>query len=391
MPKKDFIAQLLGLEDVILKDIKRADSQMVLFIEKERRDCTCPHCGTVTNRIHDYRTVTIKDIPLQYYQTLIKYRKRRYHCPGCGKHFNEPFSLVPKNCQISLRLGMLALNQLADTGSVSRVAKNLGISASSVFRRFRDISFRKPVYLPNVLSIDEFKGNAEGEKFQAILTDPVHGKIFDILPTRKAHRLQEYIKEFPNRKAVQFVVMDMNKVYLDLARTWMPNATVVIDKFHVARYGSWALENVRKRVQKELHPSKRKYFKRSRWLMLKHKKDLKEEDADALAVILAQSQDLATAYHLKEKFYEFIHAPTRQEAAKRMYHFKLAAEISGLKEFKACLTMLTNWSEYILNAFDHPYSNGFTEGTNNKIKVIKRNAYGYRNFENFRNRILMSC
>ena len=125
--------------------------------------------------------------------------------------------------------------------------------------------------------------------------------------------------------------------------------------------------------------------------MLKHKKDLNQEDVDALSVMLAQSKDLATAYHLKEKFYEFIHAPTRQETARRMYHFKLAAEISGLKEFNACLTMLTNWSEYILNAFDHPYSNGFTEGTNNKIKVIKRNAYGYRNFENFRNRILMSC
>ena len=142
MPNQDFIAQLLGLEDVILKDIKKTDSMMTLFIEKPRRDCSCPHCGTVTSLVHDYRTVTIKDIPLQYYQTLIKYRKRRYHCPGCGRHFNEPFSLVPKNCQISLRLGMLALNQLSDTGCVSRVAKNLGISASSVFRRFRDISFR---------------------------------------------------------------------------------------------------------------------------------------------------------------------------------------------------------------------------------------------------------
>lgn len=389
MPTNDFISELLGLEDVIIKDFRKSSDLTEVFIEKPRRDCTCPHCGTVTNQVHDYRSVTIKDIPLQYTRTLIRYRKRRYHCPSCGKHFNEPFSMVPKHCQISLRLGMLAIHQLGDMGSVSAVAKRLGVSVSSIFRRFYDVSYHRPAYLPAVLSIDEFKGNAGGEKFQAVLTDPVHNRIFDILPTRKSYHLAEYIKGFPNRRAVQFVVMDMNRVYLDLARTWMPNATVVIDKFHVARYANWALENVRKRVQKEMHPSRRKYFKRSRWLLLKHRKNLKEEDADALTVMLSQSPDLAAAYHLKEKFYEFLHAATRQEAAQRMRFFKLAAEISELKEFRACLTMLTNWSEYILNSFDYPYSNGFTEGTNNKIKVIKRNAYGYRNFENFRNRILM--
>ena len=68
----------------------------------------------------------------------------------------------------------------------------------------------------------------------------------------------------------------------------------------------------------------------------------------------------------------------------------LKKKASKLEEFNATLTMLSNWAKYILNAFDCPYSNGFTEGTNNKIKVIKRNAYGYRNFENFRNRILMT-
>ena len=79
-----------------------------------------------------------------------------------------------------------------------------------------------------------------------------------------------------------------------------------------------------------------------------------------------------------------------QEASRRLRKFTLSAEISGLDEFQSVLTMLHNWSQYILNAFDCPYSNGYTEGTNNKIKVIKRNAYGYRNFENFRNRIFLS-
>ena len=102
------------------------------------------------------------------------------------------------------------------------------------------------------------------------------------------------------------------------------------------------------------------------------------------------SNDLAVAYYLKELFYDFMNSKSRDEATPKLRKFILAAQASELDEFKACLTMLGNWSKYILNAFDCPYSNGYTEGTNNAIKVIKRNAFGYRNFMNFRNRIFLS-
>ena len=184
--------------------------------------------------------------------------------------------------------------------------------------------------------------------------------------------------------------MDMNQVYRNLAETFLPNATIVIDKFHVVRYVTWALENVRKRIQKEMHPSKRKYFKRSRKILLSHFDSLTQDSKDALEVMLQQSVDLATAYYLKEQFYDVMSSQTREEAGKKLQKFILSAQVSQLDEFKACLTMLGNWGKYILNAFDCPFSNGFTEGSNNKIKVIKRNAYGYRNFNNFRNRILLS-
>lgn len=98
-----------------------------------------------------------------------------------------------------------------------------------------------------------------------------------------------------------------------------------------------------------------------------------------------QSSDLAVAYYLKELFYDFMESKTRDEAAKKLKFFILAAQTSNLKEFQAYLTMLGNWPKYILNAFECKYTNGYTEGINNAIKVIKRNAFGYRNFENFRN------
>ena len=235
------------------------------------------------------------------------------------------------------------------------------------------------------------KGNAGSEKFQAILTDPKNHKIFDILPSRTQYKLKDYLLEFQNRKDVRYFIMDMNYVYRDIAETYFPNANIVIDRFHVVRYITWALENVRKRIQKDMHPSKHKYFKRSRRILLSHYWKLNDESKQALEVMLMQSNDLAVAYYLKEQFYDFMESKNRDEAYRKLRKFILSAQASELEEFNATLTMLSNWAKYILNAFDCPYSNGFTEGTNNKIKVIKRNAYGYRNFENFRNRIMLSC
>ena len=390
MPINNSIAKLFELEDIILKDVCSTNEEVHVFFSLQRKVHTCPFCNALTDKVHDYRTSVIKDLPFMGKKCFLHYHKRRYHCPCCNKHFYENFPLLPKYCRITTRLAFYSIHLLGNRQSVRSVASLLGISDSFIFRRMKDISYPKPSQLPEVLSIDEFRGNAGGQKFQAILTDAKNHKLFDILPTRSQTDLMLYLQSFPNKKQVKYFVTDMNTVYKDLAREYFPNATIVIDKFHVVRYVTWALENVRKRIQKELHPSKRKYFKRSRKLLLTHKNKLKEESLDALELMLLQSSDLAVAYHLKELFYAFMESKTKDEATKKLKFFILAAQTSNLKEFHACLTMLGNWSKYILNAFDCKYTNGYTEGTNNAIKVIKRNAFGYRNFDNFRNRIFLS-
>ena len=390
MPTFDFTSKLLELEDVIINDVTTNNTEVHIFFSLKRKPHVCPHCSALTEQIHDYRTSIIKDTPIMGKFSFLHYKKRRYHCPCCNRHFYESFNLLPKYCRITTRLVFYAIHLLRERQSVHSAALLSGISDSSLFRRMDDISFPKPSYLPQVLSIDEFKGNAGGEKFQAILTDAKNHKLFDILPSRSQTSIMMYLNHFPNKKDVKYIIMDMNRVYRDLATSYFPNATLVIDKFHVVRYATWALENVRKRVQKEMHPSKRKYFKRSRKLLLSNKNNLSEEGILALEVMLQQSHDLAVSYHLKELFYHFMKSENRQIASDRLKKFTLAAEVSELKEFKPCLTMIYNWSKYILNAFDCSYTNGYTEGTNNAIKVIKRNAFGYRNFKNFRNRIFLS-
>jgi transposase len=136
-------------------------------------------------------------------KTLLHYKKRRYHCPSCKKHFYESFPLLPKHCRITTRLAFYSIHLLRSKQNVHSVASLLGISDSSIFRRMKDVVFPKPKTLPSVLSIDEFRGNAGGQKFQAILTDSKNHTLFDILPTRSQTDLMLYFNEFSNKKSVK--------------------------------------------------------------------------------------------------------------------------------------------------------------------------------------------
>ena len=388
MLQTHIIVELLDMEAYDFEGMEQSATQIILKVKMKRRAQECPVCRTPCDQVHDYRTQRVKDSPIQGKVVLWQYRKRRYRCPCCGKRFYEGNYLLPKRHRITNRLAALGIDQLRKKQSRKEIADSLGVSESSVGRWMNFLEFGKPDRLPKVLSIDEFRGNTEYGKFQCILTDPVHKKIVDVLPTRYHWQIYDYLRAFPNRNQVQYFVMDMNREYMDIAKKLLPNAKIVIDRFHVVRYCTWALENVRKRVQVKLLPEQRKYFKRSRKLLLAHMKNLSAENKAAVERMLLMSCDLREAYLLKETFYDFMDSFNSAQAKERLRIFRTHAFVAELPEFVACLTMLKNWEPYILNAFDCPYSNGFTEGVNNKIKVLKRIAFGYRTFRNFRIRIL---
>lgn len=112
----------------------------------------------------------------------------------------------------------------------------------------KDINYPKPSYLPDVLSIDEFKGNTGGQKFQTILTDPANHKVLDILPSRTQVQVSEYLRSFSNRKAVKYFIMDMNRVYLDIAKTYYKIKVIKRNG-----YGFRNFENFRNRILLSMH------------------------------------------------------------------------------------------------------------------------------------------
>ena len=150
------------------------------------------------------------------------------------------------------------------------------------------------------------------------------------------------------------------------------------------------MDDVRKSVQKHLPTDQRRYFKRARWLMLKHRIELTDEDRAALDVMLRFYDKLAQGYALKEAIFHFMTAPDRTKAGRRLDFWLDTCDRLRPPEFKPCRTMLLNWRYSLLNSFDVRLSNGFTEGCNNAIKTIKRASFGYQNFYRFRKKILVS-
>lgn len=244
--------------------------------------------------------------------------------------------------QSGTELPIGCMNMLEEKRSRKDIARSCGVSDSTVGRWLQLAEYGKPTKLPMVVSVDEFKGNTEYGKFQGIVTDPVHKRVLDILPTCCEREFDQYFSSFSDRKQVRYFVCDTRREYISMAKRRFPNATVVIDRFHVVRYCTWALENVRKRVQKKLLPEQRKYFKRSRKLLLAHMDKLLPESKAAVERMLLFDRDLREAYLLKEVFYRFMASKDRKEGEQRLKEFRLHASVADIPEFSACLTMLQN-------------------------------------------------
>ena len=386
---KDNTTTLLGLKDVIVKNVEETPDSIHIEIELPRHPHKCPCCGKTTDRIHDYRKQIVKDSPAFGKQVYLHLRKRRYVCTQCGKRFHELNSFLPRYYRSTQRKILNVIHSFRETVSAAHIAKENGISVSTAIRYFKLVQYGSYT-LPRVLSLDEFKGNADGEKFQTIIADAEHHVVLDVFKNRKSSDLIQYFLRFQRKERlkVQYVVMDMSSLFYGVAKACFPNAKIVADRYHVVRQANWAMENVRKRVQKTLSVEWRKYFKRSRYLLNKNPEKMSPDEKDRLRVILGISSDLEYAYILKNSFAELMHSDSSTIGKQRLSEWVYTAECARLKEFDACTKAVHNWSDEILNSFDCLYTNGFTEGCNNKIKVIKRVSFGVRNFDYFRNRIL---
>lgn len=385
MLNQDYTAKVLNLEDVIITNVENISDVLHIYLELPRQKHRCPACGALTDRIHDYRMQTIKNIPMGR-ETILHLRKRRYRC-SCGKRFFEKNSFLPRYYRITSRLVAAIITAFRDTVSAARIGTQYHVSSTTAMRYFKCVGFR-PTELPEVLSLDEFKGNSGGQKYNSIVVDAKQHKVIDILPNRFENELIKYFSQFSSKANVKYFVTDMNPHFREVSKVCFPNAVIVADRYHVIRQAYWAMERVRKNEQNKLSKRFRKYFKKSRYLLMKPKEKLTDEEMDRLALLFEIAPRLADAYHLKNDFLQVIRSGSSEKGKPLLIDWLQAVEVMDLPEFAECVKAYRNWFYEILNSMDVPWSNGYIEGCNNKTKVLKRACFGMRNFSNFRKRIL---
>ena len=387
MLDQNYTTKLLNLEEVNVTKVENSSEELHIYIELPRKSHICPACGAKTSLVHDYRLQIVKDLPLAK-NTFLHLRKRRYRC-GCGKRFFEDVPFLPRYYRVTSRLVAKIIQAFEKIVPAKEIGSWFNISGATAMRYFRCVN-HKPQTLPEVLSLDEFKGNSGGQKYNSIVADPKNHRVIDILPNRYESDLVRYFSQFPSKKNVKYFVCDMNPHFRQVAKICFENALIVADRYHVIRQVYWAMERVRKNEQGKLSAGFRKYFKSSRYLLMKPMDKLTDEESDRLALMFRIAPRLARAYRLKNDFLAVMRSKSSAEGRSKLADWLLSAEIMDLPEFHDCTKAYHNWFHEICNSMEVPWSNGFIEGCNNKTKVLKRACYGMRNFRNFRNRILFA-
>lgn len=414
------VKKLMGLDDKKIKitsienaKIKGNNAKVINAVSTIQR-VKCPACNKYTSSVHDYlKPINSKYVKVAEYDCYLRITRKRFICRRCNKRITEDVGIVRKGksitniLEIKIRKDLLrpcySIKDIAEINNVSSdKVRNILIEAMSNYPRYVKT-------LPNIISLDEFKADTKEGKYAFIMNDLIRKRTLDILPNRKKEYLIGYFDKVENRENVRYVISDMYETYLIITKIMFKNAKYVVDRFHYTEYIMNALDNIRIRLQKTYGYNSREYRllknKKNVSLLRKHYNDInwyvytkryehgRQVDKlpiDILNEMLNISEELDRGYQLKELFLDIVECDLTPEEAKIELEswIDLCIE-SKIEEFIEASKTISNWLEYICNSYiDRRFTNGYTEGLNNKIKVIKRNAYGYKNFSFFRLRLM---
>ena len=342
------------------------------------------------------------------YPAYLLLKKQRFMCKACKCTFTAKTAVVKKNCFISQNVKSLIIIKAAEARSLKSIAKDCSVSAPTVQRQINEAAKHfKPHHqaLPENLSFDEFKYAKGDMAFEYI--NALTGDILDILDRRtqftiKNHFIANY--SLADRKCVKTVTIDMNAGYEIVIKELFPNAEIIIDRFHLVQLLSRSMNKCRIQVMNQFNISNQEDAKKYRrlkryWrLLLKNSMDIssiqyknytmfgQRTEAGIITEMLAYSPVLKANYAL---YQSLLNAITKKDfEIFKFYHNKPVNHlVCGY--MKTSIKTLKKHLPYIRNSFIYPYSNGRIEGINNKIKVLNRVAYGYRNFSNYKKRIMI--
>jgi transposase len=369
-------------------------------------DC-CYKCGCMFDDLfekHGFISSDIKILKVGGYHSILRLKKQRYLCKHCHKAFTLKSSIVDYGCFISKYTKFNIAKDLTSKRSEKDIAIDNNVSPNTVERIIDSYYESKTLYknyLPEVLSFDEFKSVKSADGAMSFhMCDGTTGQTIDIIEDRRLFSLLKYFLyySFRARSRVKYIVIDMYSPYISLINKMFPNAKIIIDKFHLTQLISRSLNKTRILSMKS---NKKDYKKLKRYwrLILKSRDKLDFSkwkrftcfdhlmtEVDVVNYLINTSKELHDTYIVYQDLLFAIQNNNLSLLEKALYsnlsHISpyLITSINTLKEFLP----------FISNTFTHPYHNGFIEGNNNFIKVLKRIAFGFRSFVRFKARIMIS-
>lgn len=361
-----------------------------IFIEvapDKRFRAVCAYCGGKI-LIHQHGKRVIRDIPLWDFSVFINAHYRKGYCAHCGKIVVEHLDYTKPGLRMTSRLAEYILT-LGRKMSDSELADFLGLSWDVVHKAHYDALLHKYDKMdygnPRLLGVDEIAVR-KGHKYATVIVDIETGRVLSIEEDRTTESLLSFYRKLTTqqRDGIQAVVMDQWKPYMNATKEMLPNAEIVTDYFHmVKKYNTEVIDKVRVGTAKaiEILVDKRNIIKGSRFLLYKRKDRLTNSETAQLEHILGTNQPLYIAYTLKDMLHAIFDSDTVNEAVDRAQMFmRMAVEsqVSSIRNFAA--TVCKN-IRYIANHAKYKITTGIVEGINNKIKNIKRRAYGIKDIQ----------
>lgn len=364
-------------------------------IEARKQSSTeiCPRCATPSSSIYDTRRVTLKDEPIRNRQIKLHITKRRFSCRPCAKPFTEPVPGVKKGARTTQRFKaslLWACENFADLSSVLRAYRcSSGLVYKALYEQLEHKRKSRQYPWPSIIGIDEHffrHDHKQGfRQFVSMVVDFNNRRLFELVHGRSEQEMIEALSHIQGRENVRHVALDLCDPFKNFAKNFFPNASLVADKFHVLRLLVPAINRRRKAITGD---------RRSlgvRRMLLRSGKTLSFADRSMLHRWLGQHPELQEVYHFKEAMHGLYRVHGQHRAAKAFTAMTDRMAHSSLHEIQTLRRTLLKWRKEILAYFKTRITNARTEGFNNKAKVVKRRAYGYRSFNNYRLRLLNAC
>ena len=392
----DVLYQEMGLAGYRVEDTWQGkDDAVYVLLSVPRESLRCRNCGSCRVHLHESRQRFWKAAPLGLTPVYVTMKTPRVKCLDCGSRTWHQPTFAHGQRQITKRFEEF-LEAWLSRLTIQDVVQMFGVSWNTVceidIRRLKKLS-RPGLKGLKRLAIDEVYLGKQ-HKFVTLVVDLHTRAVISVAPGRGLAGLQGIFLRLKRAGAqVQAVATDMSGGYIAAVLKYLPKARLVFDRFHVIKLMNDKLTILRRELYQEAAgPLHRQVLKGIRWLLLKNPENLNKnervDERQRLEDALMLNKSLATAYYLKEDLSQFWNQKSIVAAERFLDDWCRRADASGIRALKSMAKTLRAHRQGLLNWYIDPISSGPLEGINNKIGALQRRAYGYRNYEHFKQRLL---